>query len=74
MLIIEDLVFIGQSSLHVVDVLRNVSLDVLGVCAMFSYELPLTKIAFTKANVELHTIGNFAALIDVADELSMLQP
>lgn len=71
-LVIEDLVFAGESSLHVVEALRQAGLEVLGVMAMFSYDLPLTQQAFHDAQVSLYSVGTFAALIDVAIEQGLI--
>lgn len=66
--VIEDLVSTGKSSLQVVEVLREQGADVIGMCALFTYGFPVADEAFAAANVPLHTISNYNALIEVAEE------
>ncbi len=72
--IIEDLVSTGKSSLQVVDVLRAEGADVIGMCALFTYGFPVADEAFTKANVPLFTISNYQALMEVAEEKGLFKP
>ncbi|HTM64788.1 MAG TPA: orotate phosphoribosyltransferase [Flavipsychrobacter sp.] len=72
--VIEDLVSTGKSSLQVVDVLREQGAQVIGMCALFTYGFPVADEAFEKAMVPLHTISNYAALMEVAEELKIVQP
>lgn len=66
--VVEDLVSTGKSSLQVVDVLREQGADVIGMCALFTYGFPQADEAFEKAGVPLRTISNYPALIEVARE------
>ncbi|PQJ10309.1 orotate phosphoribosyltransferase [Flavipsychrobacter stenotrophus] len=72
--IIEDLVSTGKSSLQVVDVLRAEGADVIGMCALFTYGFPVADEAFAKANVPLFTISNYQALMEVAEEKGLFKP
>lgn len=72
--VIEDLVSTGKSSLHVVDVLRAHGAEVLGVCALFTYGFPETTQAFADANVPLYTIGDYNTLMEVAQNRRLIQP
>lgn len=72
--VIEDLVSTGKSSLQVVDVLRAEGAEVIGMCALFTYGFPVADEAFAKAGVPLHTISNYNALMEVAEELKIVQP
>jgi orotate phosphoribosyltransferase len=71
--VIEDLVSTGKSSLQVVDVLRDQGAEVIGMCALFTYGFPVADEAFNKAGVPLHTISNYNALMEVAEELKIVQ-
>lgn len=64
--VIEDLVSTGKSSLIAVDALRAKGCDVKGMVAIFTYELAVAKQNFENAKVELHTLSNYSALIKVA--------
>ena len=70
--VIEDLVSTGKSSLQVVDVLRDQGAEVLGMCALFTYGFPVADEAFAKAGLPLHTISNYKALMEVAAEQKLI--
>ncbi len=72
--VIEDLVSTGKSSLQVVDVLREQGADVIGMCALFTYGFPVADEAFEKAMVPLRTISNYNALMEVAEDLKLVAP
>ena|ERR1700748_1156822 len=63
--VIEDLVSTGMSSLEAVEALRAAGADVIGMCALFTYGFPQAAEAFEKANVKLITLSNYDALVDV---------
>ena len=67
-LIIEDLISTGKSSLQVVDVLRNEGLDVVGMVSIFNYGFTLADEAFKAAGVPYYSLTNYASLIDLAVE------
>lgn len=70
--VVEDLVSTGKSSLQVVDVLREQGAEVLGMCALFTYGFPVADEAFEKAGLPLHTVSNYQALMEVAEELNLV--
>lgn len=70
--VVEDLVSTGKSSLQVVDVLRDQGAEVIGMCALFTYGFPVADEAFAKAGVPLYTISNYQALIEVAREQQLV--
>jgi len=72
--VVEDLVSTGKSSLQVVDVLREQGADVLGMCALFTYGFPVADAAFEKAGLPLYTISNYQALMEVCEEQNMITP
>lgn len=72
--VIEDLVSTGKSSLETVDVLRAAGADIIGMCALFTYGFVAADNAFAEANVPLKTISNYQALMEVAEEQSILAP
>lgn len=71
-IIIEDLVSTGKSSMAVVDVLREVDINVLAVLAIFSYELPDVNVRFEENAVPLYTLTRFETLIHIAEEKQVL--
>lgn len=72
--VIEDLISTGKSSLQVVDALRENGAEVLGMCGLFTYGFPVADKAFEDAEVSLHTISNYKALMEVAEEQKLVQP
>lgn len=71
--VIEDLVSTGKSSLQVVNVLKEQGAEVLGMCALFTYGFPVADEAMQAANVPLHTISNYGALMEVAEEMGIVK-
>ena len=64
--IIEDLISTGLSSLKVAKSLREAGAEVLGVVAIFSYELKKAQAAFEEAGVEYITLTNYPVLLEEA--------
>ena len=64
--VVEDLISTGKSSLAAVDALNKASAEVLGMVAIFSYNFNQARRSFEEANVELTTLTNYDALIQVA--------
>ena len=64
--IIEDLISTGLSSLKVAKALEEAGAEVLGVVAIFSYELKKAQDAFAIDNVEYYTLTNYNFLIEEA--------
>jgi len=80
-LVVEDLISTGGSSLKAVEALREAGAEVLGMVAIFSYGFELAAENFRKADVDLHTLTNYHTLIETAlstdyiqqDQVEMLQ-
>lgn len=70
--VIEDLISTGMSSINAVKVLRDSSLDVLGMVAIFSYAFDISKENFEKENVKLHTLSNYHFLLEKAIEIGYI--
>jgi len=66
--IVEDLISTGKSSLQVVKALHSHGGIVLGVVSIFTYELLKGKEHFAEANIPTYSLSNFTALMDVAKE------
>lgn len=64
--VVEDLVSTGKSSLQVVDVLKNAKLDVEGMVSIFNYGFDEAKTAFEKSGIVLKSLTDYTSLIDVA--------
>lgn len=66
--IVEDLISTGGSSLKTVDALREAGIEVAGMVAIFTYGFQIAANNFAEKNVQLDTISNYNALIEVALE------
>jgi orotate phosphoribosyltransferase len=64
--VIEDLVSTGGSSLKAVAALKEVGLDVLGMAAIFTYGFPHAAENFKTSGIELVTLGDYVSLIEQA--------
>lgn len=64
--VVEDLISTGGSSLKAVAAIRAAGCEVVGMVAMFSYGFPVAVKAFKDANVELVTLSNYNAMLDAA--------
>jgi len=64
--IIEDLISTGKSSLQVVDVLRAEGVEVIGMVSIFNYGFQKAVDNFAAANVPYKSLTNYTALIELA--------
>ena len=64
--VIEDLISTGGSSLQAVEALRSAGCEVLGMFAIFTYGFQKAVDNFAAANCELETLSNYNAMIDLA--------
>lgn len=64
--IVEDLVSTGGSSLNAVTAIRNENCEVLGMTAIFTYGFDVASENFKETNCELVTLSNYDMLIDHA--------
>jgi orotate phosphoribosyltransferase len=64
--VVEDLVSTGKSSLQVVDVLKNAGLNVDGMVSIFNYGFPEAKNAFEKYQLTLKSLTDYDSLIALA--------
>ena len=71
--VLEDLISTGGSSLKVVDYLRSEGYDILGMAAIFTYGFPLAAANFEAANCECITLGNYSSMIQEAVESGYVQ-
>jgi orotate phosphoribosyltransferase len=73
-LVIEDLISTGKSSLEVCGVLKNAGVEVIGMVSIFSYGFPEAATAFENAGIRLSSLTNYPALIDLALDNKMISP
>ena len=73
-LVVEDLISTGMSSLQAVNAIREVPAEVVGVVAIFQYGLPVANNAFKDANCPFRTLTDFETIIRVAAEGNYIEP
>lgn len=64
--VIEDLISTGKSSLKAVEAVRAAGCEVVGMAAMFTYDFPIARQAFEDAKVRLLTLSNYNSMLDAA--------
>ena len=74
MVVVEDLISTGGSVLEAVAAAKREGADVLGVVAIFSYQLPKADKNFSDAGVKLVTLSNYSELIHLAQEEGYITP
>jgi orotate phosphoribosyltransferase len=70
--VIEDLISTGKSSLQVVDVLRQAGLEVIAMVSIFNYGFAIAEEAFANAKVPFKSLSNYQALIGMAVEKQLV--
>ena len=66
--VIEDLISTGKSSLEVVEVLRREGVEVIGMVSIFTYGFDVADKAFSEAGVPYISLTNYNTLIQLAEE------
>ena len=64
--VVEDLISTGKSSLQAVEALRDAGLEVAGLVAIFNYDFDAAAENFKNARCRFSTLSNYSALIDYA--------
>ncbi len=70
--VIEDLISTGGSSLEAVEVLRAEGVQVLATAAIFSYGFPAAETRFAQASCPLHYLSDYPTLLKQAIELGRI--
>ncbi len=72
--VIEDLISTGGSSLKAVEAIRAAGCEVVGMAAIFTYGFPVAEKAFRDAGVTLYTLSNYNAMLEAALETNYIKP
>jgi orotate phosphoribosyltransferase len=64
--VVEDLISTGNSSLMAVEALRNEGANIKGMAAIFTYGFNVAEENFKNANIDLYTLSNYENLLDLA--------
>lgn len=71
-MVIEDLISTGKSSLKAAEAIRMAGGEVIGMVAMFTYGFPIARQRFDEAGIRLMTLSNYDALLKVALETGFI--
>ena len=71
--VVEDLISKGGSVLQAAEGLKAAGFDVLGIVAIFTYDLPQSIDAIREAGFTFHTLTNFPALVEEAIETGAIR-
>ncbi len=71
--VIEDLISTGKSSLEVVEVLRKAGVEVIGMVSIFNYGFDMARNAFQTAGVDYRSLTNYQTLIQLAVEKQIVE-
>ena len=70
--VIEDLISTGKSSLNAIKALKENKLNVLGMLAIFSYEFKISKINFERNLITVDSLSNYTELISKAVQMGYI--
>ena len=73
-IVVEDLISTGKSSLEVVEVLRKAEVEVVGMVSIFTYGFEIATKAFLDAGVKYISLTNYTTLIELAVEKRIVTP
>lgn len=71
-IVVEDLISTGGSSLKAVEALRKAGMEVIGMVASYTYGFPIAEQAFNDAGVRLITLTNYEAVLEVAKQIGYI--
>jgi len=70
--VIEDLISTGKSSMEAVEAIQNAGGVVVGVCSVFNYGFEKARAIFDNAGIPVHSLSNYASLIELAVEKNIV--
>lgn len=70
--LVEDLVSTGGSSINSIEAIRNAGCEIVGVTTVFDFEFPLARQRFNKENITLKSLLTYSAMVDVARDTQYL--
>lgn len=73
-LVVEDLISTGKSSLQVCDILKQSGVEIAGMVSIFNYGFNQAIRAFEEAGIKLVSLTNYAALVELAIENQTISP
>jgi len=73
-LVVEDLISTGKSSLQVCDILKQSGVEIAAMVSIFNYGFNQATKAFDEAGIKLVSLTNYAALVELAIENETISP
>lgn len=70
--VIEDLISTGKSSLEAVKAIQEAQGEVVGLCSVFTYEFSISQQIFAAENIKTISLSNYSSLIDIALEKKII--
>jgi orotate phosphoribosyltransferase len=70
--VVEDLISTGKSSLQVVEVLKQAGVEVSGMVSIFTYGFSAAREAFEKASVPLFSLTDYTSLLNLAQDKGLI--
>lgn len=70
--VIEDLVSTGGTSLRAVESVANAGCEVIGMAALFNYEFPVALKRFREANLTVVSLCNYTSMLEVAEKIHFI--
>ena len=67
-LVIEDLISTGKSSIGAIRALKSYGLNVVGMIAIFTYEFSVSEDNFNKEEINVKTLSNYSTLLRIAQK------
>ncbi|MBP6624348.1 MAG: orotate phosphoribosyltransferase [Chitinophagaceae bacterium] len=72
--LIEDLISTGKSSMEAVVAIQQAGAEVIGVCSVFTYGFPQADEIFGQANIRTLSLSNYQALVEYAAAEKLISP
>ena len=67
-MVIEDLISTGKSSIGAIRALKSYGLNVVGMIAIFTYEFNISEDNFNKEEINVKTLSNYSTLLRIAQK------
>jgi orotate phosphoribosyltransferase len=70
--VIEDLISTGMSSMQAVEALQSAGAEVIGLCSVFNYGFDIAKNLFESKHIRMLSLSNYNALVELALEKNII--
>ncbi|MBK7690048.1 MAG: orotate phosphoribosyltransferase [Bacteroidetes bacterium] len=71
--VIEDLISTGMSSMQAIEALQMAGAEVIGICSVFNYGFDVAKNLFESKHIRMLSLSNYDALVELALEKNIIQ-